>query len=214
MRRVTAGWLLVFAFFTVGHLAAQGSAPATLSKREKPKNAGKAERKVEGDKPDGKKAGLGATLGATTEPVTTIILADEAFFDSPKSVGTFSGHVVVNDPRFTIQSDKLTVTMSKEETQGLEKAIADGNVGVVRDRPDPKGGPALHSVGRAEHAIYTTKDGNVELTGLPRVQQGFNMHIATSPETVMILSQSGQLTTHGPSRTEIRQEPKSEPPKP
>jgi hypothetical protein len=47
--------------------------------------------------------------------------------------------------------------------------------------------------------------------GNPRVQQGTNMHIATSPDTVMILNQEGQLTTHGPSRTEIRQEPSPSP---
>ena len=34
--------------------------------------------------------------------------------------------------------------------------------------------------------IYTTSDGNMELTGNPRVQQGMNMHVATSPDTVMI----------------------------
>ncbi len=34
--------------------------------------------------------------------------------------------------------------------------------------------------------------------------------MATSPDTVMIVNQNGQLTTHGPSRTEIRQEPKTE----
>ena len=50
-----------------------------------------------------------------------------------------------------------------------------------------------------------------ELTGNPRVQQGVNTHIATSPDTVMILNQEGQLTTHGPSRTEIRQEPSPTP---
>ena len=37
------------------------------------------------------------------------------------------------------------------------------------------------------------------------------MHIATSPDTVMILNQEGQLTTRGPSRTEIRQEPSPSP---
>jgi hypothetical protein len=37
-----------------------------------------------------------------------------------------------------------------------------------------------------------------------------NTHIATSPDTVMIINQSGQLTTHGPSRTDIRQQPKDE----
>jgi hypothetical protein len=42
------------------------------------------------------------------------------------------------------------------------------------------------------------------------VQQGLNTHIGTSPDTVMVINQNGQLTTHGPSRTEIRQEPKDE----
>ena len=46
----------------------------------------------------------------------------------------------------------------------------------------------------------------MELTGSPRVQQGLDTHIATSPDTVMILNQDGHLTTHGPSRTEIRQD--------
>jgi hypothetical protein len=36
------------------------------------------------------------------------------------------------------------------------------------------------------------------------------MHVATSPDTVMIINQNSQLTTHGPSRTEIRQEPKAD----
>jgi hypothetical protein len=42
------------------------------------------------------------------------------------------------------------------------------------------------------------------------VQQGLNTHLATSPDTVMIINQKGELTTHGPSRTEIRQQPKDE----
>ena len=45
---------------------------------------------------------------------------------------------------------------------------------------------------------------------MPRVQQGLNIHVATSSETVMVINQNGQLTTHGPSRTDIRQEPKDE----
>jgi lipopolysaccharide transport protein LptA len=143
-------------------------------------------------------------------PITTEIYADEASFDSTKNVGVFTGHVRVFDPRFNLQSDKLTVYLRKGEDQGLEKAIAVGNVGVVRDRPDPNGGPPTHAVGRAEHAVYTVADGNVELTGMPKVQQGLNMHIATSSQTVMVINQDGHLNTHGPSRTEIRQEPKQE----
>src|SRR5438094_132740 len=141
-------------------------------------------------------------------PITTEIYADEASFDSGKNVGVFTGHVKVFDPRFNLQSDKLTVYLRKGEDQGLEKAIAEGNVGLVRDRPDPNGGPPTHAVGRSEHAVYMATDGSVELTGMPKVQQGLNMHIATSAQTVMVINQDGHLDTHGPSRTEIRQEPK------
>jgi lipopolysaccharide transport protein LptA len=146
--------------------------------------------------------------GASNGPTTTEIFADEAFFDSSKSMGIFSGHVKVVDPRFNLQSDKLTVYISKGENQGLEKAVAEGNVGVVRDRPDPNGGPPTRAVGRSDTATYVSATGDVELKGTPRVQQGENTHIATSPDTVMIINQSGQLTTHGPSRTDIRQQPK------
>jgi len=140
-------------------------------------------------------------------PITTEIYADEASFDSGKNMGVFTGNVKVFDPRFNLQSDKLTVYLHKGQDQGLERAIAEGNVGVVRDKPDPNGGPPTHAVGRSEHAVYTADDGRVELTGMPKVQQGPNMHIATSAETVMVIDQDGHLNTHGPSRTEIRQDP-------
>jgi lipopolysaccharide transport protein LptA len=143
----------------------------------------------------------------TNEPTTTEIYADEAFFDSTKNMGIFSGRVKVTDPRFNLQSDKLTVFITKGENQGLEKAIAEGNVGLVRDRPDPSGGPPTRAVGRADKATYTASTGDVELRGTPRVQEGDNMHVATSPDTVMIINQNSQLRTHGPSRTEIRQQP-------
>jgi len=143
-------------------------------------------------------------------PTTTEIYADEAFFDSTKNKGIFSGRVKVTDPRFNLQSDKLTVFITKGQNQGLEKAVAEGNVGLVRDRPNPNGGPPTRAVGRADKATYTAATGDVELIGTPRVQEGLNMHVATSPDTVMIINQNSQLTTHGPSRTEIRQQPNEE----
>ncbi len=141
-------------------------------------------------------------------PITTEIYAQEAYFDSNKNIGVFTGQVKVIDPRFNLQSDKLTVYLHRGEEQGLDKAIADGNVAVIRDRPNPEGGPPQRAIGRSDHAVYTSSDGNVELTGTPKVQQGTNIHVATSAETVMVINQDGQLTTHGPSRTEIHQEPK------
>jgi lipopolysaccharide transport protein LptA len=154
--------------------------------------------------------GQSATGLNSNEPTTTEIYADEAFFDSTKNMGIFSGRVKVTDPRFNLQSDKLTVFITKGENQGLERAIAEGNVGLVRDRPDPNGGPPTRAVGRADKATYTAATGDVELRGTPRVQEGPNMHVATSPDTVMIINQNSQLTTHGPSRTEIRQQPKED----
>ena len=146
----------------------------------------------------------------TNEPTTTEIYANEAFFDSSKNMGIFSGSVKVIDPRFNLQSDKLTVFISKGGKQGLEKAVAEGNVGVVRDRPDPNGGPPTRAVGRSDKATYVAATGDVELIGTPRVQEGMNVHVATSPDTVMVINQNGQLHTRGPSRTDIRQQPNPE----
>ncbi|PYJ88465.1 MAG: hypothetical protein DME70_03940, partial [Verrucomicrobia bacterium] len=144
------------------------------------------------------------------QQLVTEIYADKAVFDSTKSIGVFTGHIIVIDPRFQIQGDKLTIYLNNKQDGGLDKAVVEGNVGVVRDRPDPAGGPPSRMVGRSDHAVYTAKTGNFELTGNPRVQQGLNTHVATSPDTVMVLNDKGELQTTGPSRTEIRQPPKSE----
>jgi len=193
-----AVWALPFC------LAAQSNSPSATSVAPK-----KPEKKEKAASPNKGGALLGP-VADSTEPVTTEIDADNAFFDANKNIGIFNGQVKVADPRFNLQSDKLTVYVSKGENQGLEKAIAEGNVAVVRDRPDPNGGPPTRSVGRAEQATYIATTGDVELRGTPRVQEGVNTHIATSPDTVMVVNQKGQLTTHGPSRTEIRQEPTTE----
>jgi lipopolysaccharide transport protein LptA len=191
-----------------GQIAAAPTGSATPAK--KAKKAEKPATEKETKSSTTKLFGPGATALQSNVPTTTEIYSDEAFFDSTKNVGIFSGRVKVTDPRFNLQSDKLTVFITKGENQGLEKAIAEGHVGLVRDRPDPNGGPPTRAIGRADKAVYTAATGDVELTGTPRVQEGPNMHVATSPDTVMLINQNSQLTTHGPSRTEIRQQPKEE----
>ena len=187
----------------------QGSAPETLLPRTPGESA---EKDLPAKTPAAEKVLTDESKSATAnsqkeQPIVTEIYADQTVFDSGKSVGTFSGNVVVTDPRFNIQGDKLTIFISKKQNESFERAIVEGNVGVVRERPSSNGGPPDHMVGRAEKAVYTAKDGRFELTGNPRVQQGLNTHIATSPDTVMILNDAGQLETRGPSRTEIRQDP-------
>ena len=181
--------------------------PVAVAPAKKPK---KQPAQKENKSPGNSLFGQSAAGLNANEPTTTEIYADEAFFDSTKNMGIFSGRVKVTDPRFNLQSDKLTVFITKGENQGLQRAIAEGNVGLVRDRPDPNGGPPTRAVGRADKATYTASTGDVELRGTPRVQEGLNMHVATSPDTVMIINQNSQLTTHGPSRTEIRQQSKEE----
>jgi len=193
-----------------GQVSAEAVSPTPAKKAEKPAKEKKAKdkSKKKEDKSSGTNLfGSSATGLQSDQPTTTEIYSDEAYFDSTKNMGIFSGRVKVVDPRFNLQSDKLTVFITKGQNQSLEKAIAEGNVGLVRDRPDPNGGAPTHAVGRADKATYTATTGDVQLEGTPRVQEGPNLHVATSPDTVMIISQNSQLRTHGPSRTEIVQQP-------
>lgn len=220
MKRLAVYVLLLFGFSALD-LLAQNLTAASLASPAKPQRK-PAEK-------DPLKAAVGGNVLAPGQAITTEIYADEAFFDSANHIGIFTGHVIVNDPRFNMQADKLTVYLNKETQEpaqktdpaakqepqaALDKAVAEGNVGLVRDHPDENGGPPVRSIGRSDMAIYTASDGNMELRGTPRVQSGLNMHVATSPDTVMLINQSGQLVTKGPSRTEIRQEPKTPTPSP
>jgi lipopolysaccharide transport protein LptA len=220
MRKLGAtGAILCFALITEIAFG-QGSAPAALSSRspsklsEKTSPAKTPSKDPLSEKDPAEKPTNTTSLADAQETIVTEIYADQTVFDSSKSIGIFTGNVVVTDPRFNIQGDKLTIFISKKQNEGFERAIVEGNVGVVRDRPSAEGGPPDHMVGRSDKAVYTAKDGRFELTGNPRVQQGLNTHVATGPDTVMILNEAGQLETHGPSRTEIRQDPNAASPTP
>jgi len=213
MKRLTVLVLFVLCVITARSPGQIASAPAGSPSSMKAEKPAKAKAKNKDKKKDDKASGknlLGAAGQQSNGPTTTEIYSDEAFFDSTKNIGIFSGRVKVVDPRFNLQSDKLTVVITKGENQSLEKAIAEGNVGLIRDRPAANGGPPTRAVGRSDKATYTAATGEVELLGTPRVQEGPNLHVATSPDTVMIISQNSQLRTHGPSRTEIVQQPNDE----
>jgi len=213
--KTSAGLVLVIVCVVAAASPGQIAGASAASPSPKAEKPAKAKAKNKDKKKDDKSPGTnlfgpGAAGQQSNEPTTTEIYSDEAFFDSTKNMGIFSGRVKVVDPRFNLQSDKLTVFITKGESQSLEKAVAEGNVGLVRDRPAANGGTPTRAVGRADKATYTAATGDVELMGTPRVQEGPNLHVATSPDTVMVISQNSQLRTHGPSRTEIVQQPKEE----
>src|SRR5499427_7980007 len=215
MKRAVASVLFmvcVIAARSPGQTPAPRAGSPSATKAEKPAQAkAKNKDKKKDDKASGTNLFSAGAGGQSNGPTTTEIYSDEAFFDSTKNIGIFSGRVKVVDPRFNLQADKLTVFITKGENQSLERAIAEGNVGLVRDRPAANGGPPTRAVGRCDKATYTATTGDVELMGTPRVQEGPNLHVATSPDTVMVISQNSQLRTHGPIPTEIVQQPKEEP---
>lgn len=132
---------------------------------------------------------------------TQIYANEEATYDSENRTAVFTGDVRVEDPRFTLTSRKLTVHMSDSEEGGMERAVAEGDVVIVQKK---EGSSRDVSRGFAERAIYHAATGEVELVGWPRVQQGFNVHIATEAATRMRLTEDGRLITDGQSRTEIQ----------
>src|SRR5260370_24571652 len=144
MKRL-ATLILLIASLTAAQLNAQIAAAPTASASMLPKKREK--QAAEKDEKSSTNKGVGSNLLQSNEPTTTEIYADEAIFDSTKSMGIFSGRVKVTDPRFNLQSDKLTVFISKGENQGLERAIAEANVGLVRARPAPHGAPRARVIG-------------------------------------------------------------------
>src|SRR6476619_7720110 len=109
MKKLTVCVLLIVCVISAGWPGQIAAAPAgspSPTKTEKPAKAkAKNKDKKKDDKPSGTNLfGPGAAGEKSNEPTTTEIYSDEAFFDSTKNVGIFSGRVTVVAPRFNLQS--------------------------------------------------------------------------------------------------------------
>lgn len=133
--------------------------------------------------------------GAQTE----ITANKEASFDSESNVAEFVGRVVVKDPQFTLNCDRLKVILSKDR-KGIDTAEATGNVIIVQEKTDATSPKAI---GRAGEVTYKPAAGEVVLRGWPSIQQGINNQVATEASTVMVLRSNGQSRTIGGSKTVI-----------
>jgi lipopolysaccharide export system protein LptA len=153
---------------------------------------------------------------------TKITSTKEASFDGKLRTAIFLGDVHIDDPEFTLTSDKLTVYMKKQTPAvagekpkpgaspavasgggGLDRAIAEGNVVIEKMQPDGGGGQPIRYVGKAAKVEYFAVTGDAVLSGWPQVLQGINMHVATEATTVMYLNREGRMRTEGRSETTI-----------
>ena len=147
----------------------------------------------------------------------TVINSEEASFDNKKHLAIFLRSVTVDDPEFYLTCDKLTAFLKHDDANGegaepaakssgkggLDRAIAEGHVVITQVKKDLDGKVASTSTAWAERADYDAKTGDIELTGMPIVQQDLNRSIATSPETVMTLNRDRNMRVKGPSRTTV-----------
>lgn len=166
-----------------------------------PKKAPKAEKKAKGQ---------------------TEITSLEATFDQRSRQAVFIGNVVVTDPEFSVNCDRLTAILKntkkdaaagdtanapEEKGGGLERAIAEAAAGkevvIIQDKLESDGS-ITKNVGRGRKATYDAKTGDIVLSGSPSVQQGINLCVATSDETVMTLNRNGYNRVEGPNKTVIK----------
>lgn len=93
---------------------------------------------------------------------------------------------------------------------GIEKAIAKGPmVTIIQKAPD-----GSTKIGKGRHVTYDGKTGDITLRGMPQIQDGYNMIIATAPETVLVITADSKIRTMGPHETRLVQEGQKPKPKP
>lgn len=162
----------------------------------------------------------------------TEITALEATFDQKTRQAVFIGDVIVKDPEFTVNCDRLTAFLKQQKSSAVPKATPAADPPPANEAPaaETKGGGLDHAiaeaakgneititqdkfeadgtitknVGRARKATFDAKTGDIVLTGSPSVQQGINLCVAQSDETVMTLNRNGRMRVEGPHVTKIR----------
>jgi lipopolysaccharide transport protein LptA len=127
-------------------------------------------------------------------------------FDSEKGVVTYTENVQVFHPNLYIKCDRLVVTMAKDDDDesqgdesGIEKAVATGRTVLIQRLAED----GEVKVAQCRHATYIGATEHMILRIWPQVQEGRNLVIGTSAETIMVLDEKGSLDTRGPSRTEL-----------
>ncbi len=163
---------------------------------------------------------------------TEITATEAASFDQKTHQAVFLGNVVVKNPQFNVNCDKLTAFLKSDSkdavkppvdgkappapvakpapkkpgdagTGGLDRAIAEGSVVITQEKTDAAG-ELTRNIGRSARAVFDSSTGDITLTGNPQVDQGINTIVATDEGTVMILNREGRMRVTGPHRVVIK----------
>lgn len=149
----------------------------------------------------------------------TEITAREATFDNRIHVATFTTEVLVRDPEFGLSCERLMVNLKKpadqssekrdqkpktpgESSSGIEKAVAEGNVIITQEKPDPSTGKLQRYTGKAKRAVFDNTTGTLTLYGWPQISQtlGGNLSkqiLSLEEKCVITLNRAGRIDVNG-----------------
>ncbi len=104
-------------------------------------------------------AGNAAHKDRSSLPIT--IKSNQLSADNKGKTAIFTGKVMARQDDITIYCDKMTINYG-DTKEDVEKIEAEGNVRIVQE----------NRIGFASHAVYDSKQGQITLTGNPKVMQG------------------------------------------
>ena len=163
----------------------------------------------------------------------TEIDANNVEFNNKTHIAIFSGQVIVVNPDFNVNCDKLTAYLKHDDKPaaapnatpkpaapepakskgGLEKAIAEMNPGgrviITQDKMEADGS-ITHSVGKGEKAVYDAVSGNITLTGSPEIRQGISKVVPAEEGVTLIINRDGRYKAIGRTKTLLQDNEKSD----
>ena len=167
----------------------------------------------------------------------TEITSNKLHFDQQTNHAVFTGDVVVKDPEFNVQCDKLTAVL---KSRGKAKAAGDRPAadpppanpapGNAPDRSKPAKGGGLEraiaegnvfitqekveadgstseNTGKAQKAVYDAITGEITLSGSPEATHGANRVIAEEPDTRLIFTRDGKMRAEGKAKYILQDAP-------
>lgn len=115
----------------------------------------------------------------------TVVTSDRLSYDYKKSLAIFEGHVVVVDPRMTMESDEMRLVFNS--TNSIKSATAAGN---VRMKSEDK-------TATCDRAVYVAETEEVTLTGNARLNRGRD---TTTGNRIVVYLNEDRVVVEGETR--------------